>query len=76
MNLIEQDLDLVGATAIEDELQDEVGKTIDTLKVIYLNYFTIFFFKNIKQRAGILFWILTGDKKETAINIGYSTKVL
>ncbi len=28
------------------------------------------------KNAGINFWILTGDKRETAINIGYSTKVL
>ena len=27
-------------------------------------------------RAGIKLWILTGDKQETAINIGYSCKLL
>lgn len=57
--LIEKDLRIVGATAIEDKLQDEVETTIAALK-----------------DAGILFWVLTGDKKETAINIGLSTRVL
>jgi phospholipid-transporting ATPase len=56
---IENKLDLLGATAIEDKLQDEVGLTIQTLK-----------------RAGIKIWVLTGDKIETAINIGYATKLL
>lgn len=28
------------------------------------------------REAGIIIWILTGDKKETAINIGYSSKLL
>ncbi len=56
---IEQDLFLIGATAIEDKLQDDVGETIDFLK-----------------RAGIKVWVLTGDKIETAINIGFSCKLL
>lgn len=56
---LERDLLLLGATAIEDRLQDEVPETIDTL-----------------LRAGINFWLLTGDKQETAINIGFSCKLL
>ena len=52
---IEKDLELVGATAIEDMLQDEVGETIQSVK-----------------EAGVKFWMLTGDKLETAINIGFS----
>jgi phospholipid-transporting ATPase len=28
------------------------------------------------KRAGIKVWVLTGDKVETAINIGYSCKLL
>jgi P-type E1-E2 ATPase len=58
-NEIEQDLELIGSTAIEDKLQDEVGSTI----------------KNIKS-AGIQLWVLTGDKIETAINIGFSCELL
>jgi phospholipid-transporting ATPase len=27
-------------------------------------------------RAGIKIWVLTGDKQETAINIGYSCRLL
>ncbi|TDZ19402.1 putative phospholipid-transporting ATPase DNF3 [Colletotrichum orbiculare MAFF 240422] len=53
--LIEDKLDLAGATAIEDRLQDGVPDTIDKLR-----------------RAGIKVWMLTGDKRETAINIGHS----
>jgi phospholipid-translocating ATPase len=54
-DLIEQNFDLVGATAIEDKLQDGVPDTIDKLR-----------------RANIKIWMLTGDKRETAINIGHS----
>lgn len=57
--LIEKDLFLLGATAIEDKLQDGVPETI-----------------NILQNAGIKIWVLTGDKQETAINIGMSCKLL
>lgn len=56
---MEYGFELVGATAIEDRLQDEVAATISVLK-----------------EAGIKVWVLTGDKIETAINIGYSCKVL
>ena len=58
-NQIETDLTLIGATAIEDKLQDEVGSTIAFLK-----------------KAGIKVWVLTGDKIETAINIGFSCNLL
>jgi magnesium-transporting ATPase (P-type) len=56
---IEQKLHIVGATAIEDKLQDKVGETIAQL-----------------EKAGIKLWVLTGDKRETAIEIGYSSHVL
>ncbi|MGH0152379.1 UNVERIFIED_CONTAM: hypothetical protein FKN15_029516 [Acipenser sinensis] len=46
-------LQLLGATAIEDKLQDKVPETIETL-----------------MKADIKIWILTGDKQETAVNIG------
>lgn len=57
--LIERDLFLLGATAIEDKLQDGVPETIQTL-----------------QEANIKIWVLTGDRQETAINIGMSCKLL
>jgi phospholipid-transporting ATPase len=57
--LIEKDLILLGATAIEDKLQDGVPDTIATL-----------------QSAGIKIWVLTGDRQETAINIGMSCKLI
>jgi phospholipid-transporting ATPase len=56
---IEKEFELIGATAIEDKLQDDVANTISILK-----------------KAGIKIWVLTGDKIETAINIGYSCHVL
>lgn len=54
-----QDLELVGATAIEDKLQDEVPQTIANMLA-----------------AGISIWVLTGDKQETAVNIGTSAVAL
>uniref|UniRef100_A0A2K5S9C0 Phospholipid-transporting ATPase n=1 Tax=Cebus imitator TaxID=2715852 RepID=A0A2K5S9C0_CEBIM len=57
--LIEKNLQLLGATAIEDKLQDQVPETIEML-----------------MKADIKIWILTGDKQETAINIGHSCKLL
>ncbi|GIX83118.1 phospholipid-transporting ATPase IA [Caerostris darwini] len=57
--LIEANLILLGATAIEDKLQEGVPEAISDL-----------------LKADIKFWVLTGDKQETAINIGYSCKLL
>ncbi|CAL9730539.1 probable phospholipid-transporting ATPase Dnf3p [Monosporozyma unispora] len=56
---IENNLTILGATAIEDKLQDGVTEAIEKIK-----------------RAGIKMWMLTGDKRETAINIGYSCKLI
>ena len=56
---IETEFYLIGSTAIEDKLQDDVADTIEFLK-----------------DAGIKVWVLTGDKIETAINIGVSCKLL
>jgi phospholipid-translocating ATPase len=56
---IEQDLNLLGATAIEDKLQEDVAGAIQTLR-----------------NAGIKVWVLTGDKVETAVNIGFSCNLL
>ena len=57
--IIERDLDLGGATAIEDKLQKGVPEAIDKLR-----------------RANIKMWMLTGDKRETAINIGHSCRLI
>ncbi|KAI1372807.1 phospholipid-translocating P-type ATPase [Hypoxylon crocopeplum] len=56
--LIEQDFDLAGASAIEDKLQQGVPETIEKLR-----------------RANIKVWMLTGDKRETAINIAHSARL-
>ncbi|KAH7416452.1 hypothetical protein KP509_14G092100 [Ceratopteris richardii] len=57
--LIERDLILVGATAVEDKLQEGVPRCIDKL-----------------AQAGIKIWVLTGDKMETAVNIGFACSLL
>ncbi|KAM4106762.1 hypothetical protein ACB094_04G089800 [Castanea mollissima] len=56
---IEKDLVLLGATAVEDKLQNGVPECIDKL-----------------AQAGIKIWVLTGDKLETAINIGFACCLL
>ncbi|XP_018615615.1 phospholipid-transporting ATPase ID-like isoform X2 [Scleropages formosus] len=56
---IEKNMLLLGATGIEDKLQDGVSHTIEQL-----------------SRADIKIWVLTGDKQETAENIGYSCNLL
>ncbi|KAJ6429690.1 hypothetical protein OIU84_021150 [Salix udensis] len=56
---VERNLILLGATAVEDKLQEGVPACIDKL-----------------AQAGIKIWVLTGDKMETAINIGFSCCLL
>ncbi|OMO87063.1 Cation-transporting P-type ATPase [Corchorus olitorius] len=56
---IENNLYVLGASAIEDKLQRGVPEAIESLRT-----------------AGIKVWVLTGDKQETAISIGYSSKLL
>ncbi|KAL8944703.1 MAG: hypothetical protein Q9216_000271 [Gyalolechia sp. 2 TL-2023] len=58
-SMVERELELAGATAIEDKLQQGVPETIDKLR-----------------RAGIHIFMLTGDKIQTAINIGYSARMI
>ncbi|KAI4357894.1 hypothetical protein L6164_001812 [Bauhinia variegata] len=56
---IERNLILLGATAVEDKLQNGVPNCIDKL-----------------AQAGIKIWVLTGDKMETATNIGFACSLL
>ncbi|MCO5583198.1 hypothetical protein L7F22_037106 [Adiantum nelumboides] len=58
-DMIERELILVGATAVEDKLQKGVPECIDKLAL-----------------AGLKIWVLTGDKVETAINIGFACSLL
>ena len=57
-NRLENKMRLVGATGIEDRLQEGVPEVIARLR-----------------EAGIVVWVLTGDKQETAINIAHSCKL-
>jgi len=56
---VEHSLTILGATALEDKLQEGVPDAIAML-----------------HQAGIKLWILTGDKLQTAIEIGYSCNLL
>ena len=56
---LEVEFELIGSTAIEDKLQEDVGDTIRDIR-----------------SAKIQVWVLTGDKVETAMNIGMSCKLL
>ena len=56
---IESELELIGASAIEDKLQDGVPSAIKRLRA-----------------SGVSVWVLTGDKAETAKNIGKSCQLL
>ncbi|WOL06809.1 hypothetical protein Cni_G15543 [Canna indica] len=56
---VERDIQLLGASGIEDKLQQGVPEAIESLR-----------------QAGIKLWVLTGDKQETAISIGFSCKLL
>ncbi|XP_077254215.1 putative phospholipid-transporting ATPase 4 isoform X2 [Tasmannia lanceolata] len=58
-DMMEKDLILIGATAVEDKLQKGVPQCIDKL-----------------AQAGLKIWVLTGDKMETAINIGFACSLL
>ncbi len=56
---LESGLHVIGATAVEDQLQEGVPETLADL-----------------QRAGIKVWMLTGDKLETAENIGLLCRLI
>ncbi|XP_042470971.1 phospholipid-transporting ATPase 1-like [Zingiber officinale] len=56
---IEKGLLILGASGIEDKLQEGVPEAIASMR-----------------QAGIKVWVLTGDKQETAISIGFSCKLL
>jgi len=56
---IEKDVYCLGATIVEDKLQDSVPETIRDLRL-----------------AGIKIWMLTGDKIDTAENIGKSCNLI
>ena len=57
--IIEQDLNVLGSTAVQDNLQEGVPEALRSFK-----------------QAGINVWMLTGDKEETAVNIGFSSGLI
>jgi phospholipid-transporting ATPase len=56
---VESKIHLIGATIVEDKLQEKVPETIRDLRL-----------------AGIKIWMLTGDKMDTAYNIGLSCNLI
>jgi magnesium-transporting ATPase (P-type) len=56
---IERNLRLLGATGIEDRLQDGVPEAVRAIR-----------------EGGVRVWVLTGDRWETAVNIGFSCGLL
>lgn len=56
---VERELQILGASGIEDKLQEGVPEAIESMR-----------------QAGIKVWVLTGDKQETAISIGFACRLL
>lgn len=56
---VEKDIEVLGATALEDKLQDGVPFCLKEFK-----------------KAGIRVWMLTGDKLDTAQNIGFACNII
>ncbi|CAL9097760.1 unnamed protein product [Musa textilis] len=56
---VERNVHILGASGIEDKLQQGVPEAIASMR-----------------QAGIKVWVLTGDKQETAVSIGFSCKLL
>ncbi|KAG5485526.1 hypothetical protein LSCM1_07612 [Leishmania martiniquensis] len=54
--LLEKSIDIVGTTAVEDKLQEEVPQTLEFI-----------------IQASIVVWMLTGDKRETAVTIAHTS---
>ena len=57
-DILEDKLTILGATGIEDRLQEFVPESIRSFR-----------------KAGIKVWVITGDKVETAVNIGCSSEL-
>uniref|UniRef100_A0A1I8HXH3 Phospholipid-transporting ATPase n=1 Tax=Macrostomum lignano TaxID=282301 RepID=A0A1I8HXH3_9PLAT len=56
---LEAGLELLGATGVEDRLQEGAADTVAALR-----------------EAGISVWVLTGDKQETAVQVGHACRLL
>nr|XP_032832787.1 probable phospholipid-transporting ATPase VD [Petromyzon marinus] len=56
---IETELELLGATGVEDRLQEGVPDTVSALRA-----------------AGLHVWVLTGDKRETAVNVATACRLV
>jgi magnesium-transporting ATPase (P-type) len=78
-DFIEKDLLIVGATAIEDRLQDGVPQCIERLVDGYEHSSCLISPMTPRlslSRSGLKVWVLTGDKEATAINIAVACNLL
>jgi len=75
-DIIESEMTLLGATGVEDQLQDGVPETLESLRAAGIK--VCFLLNNLQSRlfthltCESQVWVLTGDKLETAVNIAHS----
>lgn len=74
---LEKELDFQGVTAIEDKLQHGVSDTLEALALAGIKVRLSYRHRcTSSNRVDAQVWMLTGDKVETAINIGIATSLL
>lgn len=74
--VIEKNLQLLGATAIEDKLQEGVPDAIHTLQQAGIKVSFAVTRNAAPPLTPSQIWVLTGDRQETAINIGLSCRLI
>lgn len=72
---LEHELRLLGATAIEDKVKKLPRFWLSPHLLVQLQEGVPETIANLAE-SGIKIWVLTGDKKDTAINIGFSCHLL
>lgn len=74
--LIEQDLTLIGATALEDKLQVGVPEAIERLHQASIKLWILTGLSTIFLSVDTLTPVLKGDRLQTAVEIGFSCNLL
>jgi magnesium-transporting ATPase (P-type) len=76
-DVIESEMTLLGATGVEDQLQDGVPETLESLRAAgikvcfhFNNKYVVSLLSHLNFESQV--WVLTGDKLETAVNIANS----
>lgn len=73
---IEQDVAILGATAIEDKLQEDVGNLLPHLGMILNCNVIVDETIHFMRKTDIKVWVLTGDKIGTARSIAMACKLI